>query len=42
VFTDVPNSTVQSLSIQMMWGDTNKNVEEVSGYPVQFTMIASQ
>ena len=42
IYTDVPNSTVQSISMQLMWGDTNKNVEEVSGYPVQFTMIASQ
>ena len=42
IYTDVPNSTVQSLSILLMWGDTNSNVEEVSAYPVQFTMIASQ
>ena len=42
LYTDVPNSTVQSLSILLMWGDTNKNVTDVAGYPVQFTMIASQ
>jgi hypothetical protein len=42
IYTDVPNSTVQSISILLMWGDTNKNVEETSAYPVQFTMIASQ
>jgi hypothetical protein len=42
IYTDVPNSTVQSLNILLMWGDTNKNVQETSAYPVQFTMIASQ
>jgi len=42
IFTDVPNSTIQSLDIQIMWGDTNTNVTDVVAQPVMFTLIASQ
>ena len=42
IFTDVPNSTIQSLDIQLLWGDTNTNVTDVVAQPVQFTLIASQ
>ena len=42
LYTDVPNSTVQTLDVQVMWGDTAENVSDDSPYPVQFTLIASQ
>ena len=42
IYTDVPNNTLQDVTIQIMWGDTNENVTDICANPVQFTMIASQ
>jgi len=42
IYTDVPNSTLQSLNCLLMWGDTSENVEDTCANPVQFSMIASQ
>ena len=43
IYTDVPNSTVQTLDVQLMWGDTSENI--VTGFsvqPFQISLIASQ
>ena len=42
IFTDVPNSTLQTLDMKLLWGDTAEPIEDVSPYPVQITLIASQ
>jgi hypothetical protein len=42
IFTDVPNSTLQTLDMKLLWGDTAKPIYDVSPYPVQITLIASQ
>ena len=42
IYTDVPNSTVQSIDVVIMWGDTSENVSGSSAYPVQVTLVAGQ
>ena len=42
IYTDVPNSTLQTLGLKLLWGDTADPVTDTSPYPVQITMIASQ
>ena len=42
IYTEVPNSTVQTLDVQLMWGDTSQNVNDSCPIPCQFTMLASQ
>jgi hypothetical protein len=42
IYTDVPNSTVQTLDVQLMWGDTAKNVDDATAEPCQLSLIASQ
>ena len=42
IYTDVPNSTVQTLDVQLMWGDTNQNVIADAPQPCQLSLIASQ
>ena len=42
IYTDVPNSTLQSLDVVVMWGDTSENVVGSSAYPVQVTLVAGQ
>jgi hypothetical protein len=42
IYTDVPNSTLQTLDLKLLWGDTAEPIYDVSPYPVQITMIASQ
>ena len=41
IFCQVENSTVQTLDVQMLWGDTSDAVEAVQGNPTQFSIIAS-
>ena len=41
IYTNVPNSTLQTIDVQLMWGDTSENVTDIGPYPVQFTVIAS-
>ena len=42
IYTDVPNSTLQTLDVVLMWGDTSENVVGASAYPVQVTLVAGQ
>jgi len=42
IFTDVPNSTVQTLDVQLMWGDTSENIYADTAVPTQLSLIASQ
>ena len=42
IYTDVPNATVQTLDVQLMWGDTAQNVDDTASEPCQFSLIASQ
>ena len=42
IYTDVPNSTVQTLDVQLMWGDTARNIVDIVAQPCQFSIIASQ
>jgi len=42
IFTDVPNSTLQTLELKLLWGDTAEPIQDVGPYPVQVTLIASQ
>jgi hypothetical protein len=42
IYTDVPNSTLQSLDCLLMWGDTSENITDVCANPVQISLIASQ
>ena len=42
LYTDVPNSTLQTIDIKLLWGDTSENVPDRAANPVQITLIASQ
>ena len=42
IYTDVPNATVQTLDVQLLWGDTATNVDDTASEPCQFSLIASQ
>ena len=41
IWCTVEDSTVQTLDVQLAWGDTSESVAVVSGNPVQFSIIAS-
>jgi hypothetical protein len=42
IYTEVPNSTVQTLDVQISWGDTGRNVYDVVAEPCQISLVASQ
>ena len=41
IYTTVTDATVQTLNFQVSWGDTQECIDETSGQPSQFTIIAS-
>ena len=41
IFCKVENSTVQSLDVQLLWGDTSEEVQGSIGNPTQFSIICS-
>jgi hypothetical protein len=41
VYTSTEDATVQTFDIQLLWGDTCDRVTDVTGHPVQFSIIAS-
>lgn len=41
LFTSTENVTMQTVDVQLMFGDTSETVQTVVGQPVQFTIIAS-
>jgi hypothetical protein len=41
LYTSVENATMQTVDVQLMFGDTSETVETQTGQPVQFTIIAS-
>ena len=41
IWTTVEDSTVQTLDVQLAWGDTSEAVDVQAGNPVQFSIIVS-
>jgi len=41
IWCTVEDSTVQTLDVQLAWGDTSESVANEAGNPVQFSIIAS-
>ena len=41
LFTSTENVTMQTVDVQLMFGDTSETVQTIVGQPVQFTIIAS-
>ena len=41
IHTTVSDATVQTLDIQLAWGDTSESVVTQTGNPVQFSIICS-
>ena len=41
VFTSTEEATIQTFDIQLLWGDTCDLVTDITGHPVQFSIIAS-
>ena len=41
IWCTVEDSTVQTLDVQLAWGDTSETVETESGNPVQFSIVVS-
>ena len=41
IFTTTENTTMQTFDMRLMWGDTSETVDGLSGYPCQFSIIAS-
>ena len=41
LFTSMENATVQTLDVQMLFGDTSEPMDSVAGQPAQFSIIVS-
>ncbi len=41
LYTSTENSTIQTIDVRLLFGDTSQGVVTTSGHPVQFSLIAS-
>ncbi len=41
LFTEIENATMQTFDCQLLWGDTNEEVDAITAQPFQISLICS-